>query len=69
VVEGLIENNEEEEKEELEEDEQIDMMVVEPLPKTTKLARSPWMYWYFEKVLHSKECPGQSTYGTACVGK
>jgi hypothetical protein len=41
VVEGLIENNEEEEKEELEEDEQIDMMVVEPLPKTTKLARSP----------------------------
>jgi hypothetical protein len=36
VLEGLNENNENDE-EELEEEEQIDMMVVDPLPKTTKL--------------------------------
>jgi hypothetical protein len=58
VLEGLSENNEEDEKEEgLEEEKQIDMMVEDPLPKNTKLARSPSMYRYFEKVL--KRMPGR----------
>jgi hypothetical protein len=34
---GLNENNEEDEKKELDEEEQVDMMVVDPFPKATKL--------------------------------